>query len=137
MPRIIAIDYGMKRCGIAVTDELKIIASPLQTIPTEEIFSFLKNYFEKEITEKIIVGMPYDLQGRPTDATPLVNNFIHELKTKFPTFPIVTIDERYTSKLAVQSMVQSGKKKKERRDKNNIDKIAASILLENYLQMQA
>ncbi|MGL6022372.1 MAG: Holliday junction resolvase RuvX [Chitinophagaceae bacterium] len=136
MSRIISIDYGKKRCGIAITDELQIIATPLETIHTEIIFPFLTNYFKKEKIEKIIIGLPYDLQHRPTHATPLVEKFISELKNKFPTCHILTIDERFTSKLALQAIVQSGKKKKERQNKGNLDKIAACILLENYLQMQ-
>src|SRR4051812_21007245 len=112
MPRILAIDYGLKRTGIAVTDPLKIIANGLTTVDSKELISFLKKYFQQEAVELIIIGEPKNLDDSDTHGTPLVRKCISELRKHFPAIPLVTVDERYTSKLAVQSMVQSGMKKK-------------------------
>ena len=133
MPRILAIDYGLKRTGLAVTDPLKIIASGLTTVESKQLIPFLKNYFEGEAVELIIIGEPRNLDDSDTHATPLVLHCIRELEKNFPLIPVKKVDERYTSKLAVQSMVQSGMKKKDRRNKSLIDEIAATILLQEYL----
>jgi putative Holliday junction resolvase len=134
MPRILCIDYGKKRTGIAVTDPLKIIASALTTVETKELFTFLKNYFSKEEVELILIGEPKNLDDSDTHATPLVRQFIQKFKKDFPLKKIEMVDERYTSKLAVQAMIEMGMKKKDRRVKGNIDQIAAAIMLQEYLK---
>ena len=133
MARIICIDYGGKRTGLAVTDPLKIIATALTTVETKNLIPFLKNYFSKEEVELILIGEPLNLDDTPTHATPLVHNAIKQLRKEFPSLPLKTIDERFTSKLASQAMVEMGMKKKERRKKENIDQIAAAIMLQEYL----
>ncbi|MCK5370621.1 MAG: Holliday junction resolvase RuvX [Cyclobacteriaceae bacterium] len=134
MGRILAIDYGLKRTGLAVTDPLKIISSPLETVPTVGIFSWLKIYIEKEEVERIVVGMPVNLNKTDTDATEPVKSFIKKLKTTFPLISVSTEDERFTSKIARQTMIMGGMKKKDRRIKGNVDKISASIILQSYLE---
>ena len=134
MPRILCIDYGKKRTGIAVTDPLKIIASALTTVDTKSLFPFLKNYFQKEDVELVLVGEPKNWDESATHATPLVHQFIQKFKKDFPLKKIETVDERYTSKLAVQAMVEMGMKKKDRQKKENIDQVAAAIMLQEYLK---
>lgn len=131
--RILCIDYGGKRTGIAVTDPLKIIASALTTVETKDLFPFLKNYIKIEAVELILVGAPLNLNGSETHATPLVQQFINRLQKEISNIEIQTVDERYTSKMAVRAMVDMGMKKKERRKKENIDQIAATIMLQEYL----
>ena len=133
MARIICIDYGGKRCGLAVTDPLQIIATALTTVDTKELFTFLAEYFLKEPVELILIGEPLNLDNSPTDATPLVQKAIIDLGKKFPTIPIQTVDERYSSKNAVRAMVEMGMKKNDRRDKKTIDRVAATMLLQEYL----
>ena len=128
-----AIDYGLKRVGVAVTDPLKMIANPLDTIESKKIIDFIKSYSEKEEVERIIVGMPKNLQNQDTDATALVTKFITKLK-EVVNIPIETIDERFTSKMAFQSMIDSGMKKKDRQNKGTIDKVSATIILQDYLE---
>jgi putative Holliday junction resolvase len=134
MSRILCIDYGKKRTGIAVTDPLKIIATALITVQTKELISFLKKYFQQEEVELVLIGEPKNWDESDTDATPLVNQFIQKFKKEFPSVQIEKVDERYTSKLAVQAMVEMGMKKKDRRKKENIDQIAAAIMLQEYLR---
>ena len=134
MARILAIDYGKKRTGLAVTDPLKIIANGLTTVDTQKLFDFLKDYVAKEEVEKIIIGLPYQLDGRPTDATPSVLHCIRRLKNSFPTIPIVSVDEQFSSKLASRAMVEMGMKKKDRQKRELVDEIAATILLQEYMQ---
>ena len=134
MPRILCIDYGKKRTGIAVTDPLKIIATALTTVETSALINFLKNYFSAEKVELVLIGEPKNLDDSDTHATPLVNQFIQKFKKEFPLMKIEKVDERYTSKLAVQSMVAMGMKKKQRQKKENIDQIAAAIMLQEYLK---
>ena len=134
MPRILCIDYGKKRTGIAVTDPFKIIATALTTVDTKDLFAFLKNYFHQEQVELVLIGEPKNLDDSDTHATPLVNQFIQKFKKDFPLMKIETVDERYTSKLAVQAMVEMGMKKKNRQKKENIDQIAAAIMLQEYLK---
>ena len=124
----------MRRTGLAVTDPLKIIANGLTTVETKELMSFLKKYFQQEQVELIIIGEPKNLDDSDTHATPLVLKFIKELEKNFPAIPVKKVDERYSSKLAVQSMVESGMKKKDRRNKALVDEIAATIILQQYLQ---
>ena len=133
MPRILSIDYGGKRTGLAVTDPLKIIATGLCTVETPKLMSFLKEYLLKEEVELIIIGMPLNWDDTATHATPLVQNFIKQLQKNFPTLPIKEVDERFTSKLASQAMIQMGMKKKQRQNKAMIDEIAATIMLQEYL----
>ena len=133
MARIICIDYGGKRCGLAVTDPLQIIATALTTVDTKDLFTFLADYFKKEPVELILIGEPLNLDNTPTDATPLVKKAIIDLGKKFPTIPIQTVDERYSSKNAVRAMVEMGMKKLDRRDKKTIDRVAATMLLQEYL----
>ena len=134
MARIMAIDYGGKRTGIAVTDPLQIIASGLTTVDTKDLFSFLKEYFSKEQVELVIVGEPKNWDETDTHATPLVQKFIGKFKKDFPAIPLKTVDERYTSKMARQAMLDMGMKKKQRRDKKLVDEIAATILLQEYME---
>ncbi|MGH2644453.1 MAG: Holliday junction resolvase RuvX [Chitinophagaceae bacterium] len=134
MPRILAIDYGKKRIGIAVTDPLKIIASGLTTIPAHELIPFLKKYFAQEEVEKIIIGYPKNLNGTATDATALVEECVRILKKNFPGFPVLKMDERFTSKIASQSILASGVNKKQRQNKALTDEVSATILLQDYLQ---
>lgn len=134
MPRILCIDYGKKRTGIAVTDPLKIIATALTTVETKDLFAFLKRYFQTEAVELVLIGEPKNLDDSDTHATPLVNQFIKKFKKDFPLMKIETVDERYTSKLAVQAMIEMGMKKKDRQKKENIDQIAAAIMLQEYLK---
>ncbi|MFN3849359.1 MAG: Holliday junction resolvase RuvX [Spirosomataceae bacterium] len=134
MPRILAIDYGAKRTGIAVTDPLKIIASALDTIPTDKVIEFLKKYTQTEAVEAFVVGMPVNLDGSDTDGTHYVKKFIEELKNVFPAIPIHLQDERFTSKMAVSAMIAGGMKKKDRQVKGNIDKISATIILQSFME---
>lgn len=134
MSRIICIDYGGKRTGLAVTDPLKIIATALTTVDTKELIPFLKKYFLQETVELILIGEPLNLDDSATHATPLVKQAIVKLKKEFPHIPIQTVDERYTSKMASRAMIEMGMKKKDRQVKGNIDQIAATIMLQEYLQ---
>ena len=133
MARIICIDYGGKRCGLAVTDPLQIIATALTTVDTRDLFTYLAAYFAKEPVELILIGEPLNLDDTPTHATPLVKKAIIDLEKKFPAIPIKTVDERYSSKNAVRAMVEMGMKKQDRRDKKTIDRVAATMLLQEYL----
>lgn len=134
MGRILSIDYGGKRTGLAVTDPLKIIASGLGTVDTPKLMPFLKEYIGREPVELIIIGMPTNWDDSDTHATPLVKKFIGELKKAFPAIPVKEVDERYTSKLASQAMLQMGLKKKQRQNKRLVDEIAATIMLQEHLQ---
>jgi len=134
MARIICIDYGGKRTGLAVTDPFKIISTALTTVETKELIPYLKKYFEQETVELILIGEPYSLDGSETHATPLVREAIKQLEKAFPHIPIKTVDETFSSKMASKAMVEMGMKKKDRQVKGNIDKIAAAIMLQDYLQ---
>lgn len=132
--RIICIDYGGKRTGIAVTDPLQIIANALTTVETKNLIPFLKDYFSKEEVELILIGEPKNWDESDTHATPLVRKAIAELQKNFPRIPVQTVDERYTSKMAAQAMLEMGMKKKQRRQKGNTDQIAAAIMLQEFLE---
>ena len=135
MSRILAIDYGGKRCGIAVTDPLQIIASGLTTVSTIELLDFLSEYFTKEEVEKVVIGYPEKMENEKTpDSLPLIKNFIKKFKKKFPDMPIVKEDEHFTSKMAVNAMIQGGVKKMKRRNKALVDKISAALILQSYLE---
>ena len=133
MPRILSIDYGGKRTGIAVTDPLKIIATGLCTVETPKLMSFLKEYVSKEAVELVIIGMPLNLDDSATHITPQVEKFIGAFQKHFPSIPIKEVDERYSSKLASRAMIEMGMKKKQRRNKAMVDEIAATIILQEYL----
>lgn len=133
MPRILAIDYGIKRTGIAVTDELQIIASGLTTIPSETAITFFKDYFSKENVIKVLVGEPRQMNGQPSESTPIIEKFVADFKAAFPEMKVERVDERFTSKMAFQTMIDSGLKKKQRQNKGLVDEIAATILLQDYL----
>lgn len=133
MPRILALDYGGKRTGIAVTDPLKIIASALTTVPSNELLKFLQDYCSTEDVESFVIGYPVSLKGQTTDSTKLVEKFVEKLKSTFPEIPVNLIDERFTSKIAMQSMIASGMSKKDRREKGNVDKVSAVIILQDFL----
>lgn len=134
MARILCIDYGLKRTGIAVTDPLQIIATGLATVDSKDLLSFLKKYFRQEHVELIIIGEPKNLDDSETHATPLVNAIILKLEKEFPHIPLKRVDERFTSKLAKQAMIEMGMKKKDRRNKRTVDEIAATIMLQEYMQ---
>ncbi len=134
MARILAIDYGGKRTGLAVTDPMQIIATGLSTIDSKELIPYLKKYFVTELVELIIIGLPTNWDESDTHATPLVEAAIKKLKKEFPLIALKTVDERYTSKMAKDAMLQMGMKKKDRRIKGNVDIIAATIILQEYLQ---
>ena len=134
MPRIMAIDYGGKRCGVAVTDPMQIIATGLQMVPTQELMAFIKAYVAKEPVERFIIGEPKNLDNTPAQSAEMVNNFVKFLQRTFPDTPVEMLDERFTSKMASASMIESGMKKKDRRVKGNVDIISATIILQSYLQ---
>lgn len=134
MARILSIDYGKKRTGIAVTDPFQIIATGLTTVETPKLIPFLKDYFAKEPVELIIMGEPKNWDESDTHATPLVKKAVEKLKKEFPAIPIKMVDERYTSKMASQAMIEMGMKKMQRRNKALIDEIAATIMLQEYLR---
>ncbi len=133
MGRVIAIDFGKKRAGIAVTDPLQLISNNLTTIPAKEIYNFLTEYFSKEEVDKIVVGYPKNLNNKPSEAVIYINPFIKKLEKLFPDKEIILIDERFTSKIAVKSMIEGNVKKKKRMNKELIDKISANLILQSYL----
>ena len=133
MARIISIDYGGKRTGLAVTDPLQIIATGLAAVESKDLITYLQKYFIAEQVELIIIGMPTNWDDSDTHGTPLVKAAIKKLEKAFPTMPIKTLDERYTSKMAKAAMIEMGMKKKDRQIKSNVDVIAATIMLQEYL----
>lgn len=134
MPRILAIDYGLKRTGLAVTDPLKIIATALTTVESPKLIQFLKDYFKKEEVELIVIGEPKNWDESDTHATPLVKKLVEKLKKEFPNMPLKLVDERYTSKMASDAIIEMGIRKKDRRDKSLVDKVAATIILQEYMR---
>ena len=134
MARIMAIDYGLKRTGLAVTDPLQIIATGLMTIESSQLIPFLKDYFKKEPVELLLIGEPKNWDDSDTHATPLVRQVMVRLQREFPSIPLKAVDERYTSKMASRAMIDMGLKKKQRRNKALVDEIAATILLQEYLE---
>jgi putative holliday junction resolvase len=132
--RILAIDYGKKRTGLAVTDPLRIIATALETVPTHELLKFLKAYLLKETVDEFVIGMPRTLKNEDSETAPLVRKFIEELKSNFPGKPVHEVDERFTSRMAQRAMIDGGMKKKDRQEKGNVDKISATIILQSYLE---
>ena len=134
MGRILAIDYGTKRTGLAVTDPLRIIATALETVETKNVLDFLTGYCAKEPVDEIVIGLPRTLKNEDSETAPAVRVFAEELKKKFPDKPVHFVDERFTSSIAKQTMIDGGMKKKDRRDKSNVDKISAVLILQTYLQ---
>lgn len=133
MSRIIAIDYGIKRTGIAVTDDFQIIASGLTTVASDAVLSFLDTYFKTENVSTVLVGKPKQMNGQPSESAVIIDNFITKFKNKFPNMPVLRVDERFTSKMAFQTMIDSGLNKKQRQNKALIDEIAATIMLQDFL----
>ena len=131
--RILAIDYGLKRTGIAVTDEMQMIASGLTTVDSPKAIDFLKDYFTKEKVERVLIGEPKQMNGLPSQSAPLIEEFITKFTLQFPDMQLERVDERFTSKMAFQTMIDSGLKKKQRQDKALIDEISATIMLQDYL----
>lgn len=136
MGKILAIDYGKARCGIAETDDMQIIASGLETVETKNIFDFLKKYFSKNHVESIVVGLPIDLKGNLSEIEQEILKFIAQFKTEFPAIKVYRLDERFTSKMASFFISQSGKSKKKREEKGLIDKVSATIILQNFLEQK-
>ena len=134
MGRILAIDYGRKRCGIAVTDTLKICANGLPTVRSCDLMAFLKDYASKEEIDKIIVGEPKDLKGNPSESMRYITPFVNNLKKEFPSIPVEMYDERFTSTIAHQAMIEGGFKKKDRKEKGRADEMAAVLILTSFLE---
>jgi putative holliday junction resolvase len=133
MPRILSIDYGQKRTGIAVTDDFQIIASGLTTIPSATAIDFLKEYFSKENVEAVLIGEPKQMNGQPSESAPIIKGFVTHFTNHFPEMKVIRVDERFTSKMAFQTLIDSGLSKKKRQNKALIDEIAATIMLQDYL----
>ena len=136
MTRLLALDYGTKRVGIAVTDELQLIASGLCTVRTHDCMDFLIEYLSKESVSTIVLGIPKNLRNQNTDATPYVKGFAKQIRKQFPEMKVELIDERFTSKIAFQSMIGGGLKKKARQDKALVDEVSATLILQSYLEQQ-
>ncbi len=134
MGRILAIDYGRKRSGIAVTDPQQIIANGLKTIATQEIFTFLSDYFKKEKVDMVVIGYPKKMNNMPSEAVAYIHEFLKKFKSEYPGREYYLMDERFTSKIAFQTMIDGGLKKKQRQDKSLIDTISATIILQSYLE---
>ena len=133
MGRILAIDFGRKRTGLAVTDSLRITANPLITIPTHTLEQWLKEYFAKETVDEVVIGHPYQMNGEDSESMQYIQPFINRFRNVFPNIPLKEYDERFTSVIAHQAMIAGGMKKKQRQDKFVVDKIAACVILEGYL----
>lgn len=133
MSRILSIDYGQKRTGIAVTDELQIIASGLTTIPSASAIDFLKDYFSKEDVSVVLIGEPKQMNGEPSESASIIKGFVTHFTNHFPEMKVIRVDERFTSKMAFQTMIDSGLKKNQRKNKALIDEISATIMLQDYL----
>ena len=133
MGRALAIDYGIKRTGIAVTDPLRIIATPLETVPTDRLLAYLKTYASKESVDEFVIGMPKTLMNEDSAVAPHVRKFIIALRAAFPGVPIHEVDERFTSSMAQRAMIEGGMKKKDRQVKGNADKISATLILQSFI----
>ncbi|MBK6281563.1 MAG: Holliday junction resolvase RuvX [Draconibacterium sp.] len=135
MARILSIDYGNKRVGIAVTDPQQIIATRLTTVPTHTIWNFLNEYFQKELVEKVVVGYPLQMNNEASEAVRYINPFLKKFQVQYPEIILEIFDERFTSKIAFQTMIDGGLKKQQRQNKELIDGISATIILQNYLEL--
>jgi len=133
MARVLALDYGLKRTGIAITDELQLIASGLTTVATNDILDFLKNYLKEENVELFVIGKPKQMNNADSESETLIKPFILKLENEFPEIPIVRVDERFTSKMAFQTLIDSGLKKKKRANKALVDEVSATLILQSYL----
>lgn len=136
MGQILAVDFGKKRCGLAATDDLRIIASGLDTVETSILMEYLKKYFEKNIVDEVVIGLPTDLKGNMSEVEEDIQKFIEELKNEFPEVSVERFDERFTSKIASYFISQSGKNKKQRQEKGLIDKVSATLILQQYLEQK-
>jgi putative Holliday junction resolvase len=136
MGRILAIDYGQKRTGLAVTDPLQIIANSLITVPSNELIVFLQSYFIANEVELVVIGYPRQMNNTDSQAVVFIDGFLKNFKKKFPTMKFYLMDERFTSKMALQTMIDGGVKKQQRRDKALIDRISATIILQSYMEMR-
>ncbi|MDQ1769552.1 Holliday junction resolvase RuvX [Labilibaculum sp. A4] len=134
MARIVAIDYGRKRVGLAVTDPFQIIANGLDTVAAKDVLTYLEKYFQTEEVECIVVGYPKQMNNEDSESVKYLKPFLGQLKKKFPEIPIELVDERFTSKIAFQTMIDGGLGKKARRDKAMIDKVSAAIILQSYME---
>jgi putative Holliday junction resolvase len=132
--RIVALDIGRKRTGVAMTDPLRIIASPLETVPTHKLIDYLSDLFQKESIDILVVGYPRQMNNTLSEAVNYIKPVINSIKKKFPNMPIELVDERFTSKMAMQAMIDGGMKKKDRQVKSNVDKISAAIILQSYME---
>jgi putative Holliday junction resolvase len=129
-----AIDYGIKRTGLAVTDGLQIIATALETVETKSLIEYLKKYFQEEQVDELVVGMPKQMDNTDSDTAQYVRQFVTKVNAAFPDLPVRYADERFTSKIALRAMIDGGMKKKDRREKGNVDKISATLILQSYLE---
>ena len=136
MGQILAVDFGKKRCGLAATDDLRIIASSLDTVETSVLMEYLKKYFEKNTVDEVVIGLPTDLKGNMSEVEQDIQKFIEEFKNEFPEVSVVRFDERFTSKIASYFISQSGKNKKQRQEKGLIDKVSATLILQQYLEQK-
>lgn len=136
MGQILAVDFGKKRCGLAATDDLRIIASGLDTVETSVLMDYLKKYFEKNTVDEVVIGLPTDLKGNMSEVEQDIQKFIEELKNEFPEVSVERFDERFTSKIASYFISQSGKNKKQRQEKGLIDKVSATLILQQYLEQK-
>ena len=137
MGRIIGIDYGVKRIGLAVTDPLQIFASPLMTVMTTEFYKFITGYLETDVVDAFVIGYPVQMNNQPSASVTYINPFIKRLKKTYPEKHIYLADERFTSQMAIRTMVEGGVKKRDRQDKSMVDKISASIILQSYLDSRS
>ena len=136
MGQILAVDFGKKRCGLAATDDLRIIASGLDTVETTALMEFLRNYFDENSVDEVVIGLPTDLKGNMSEVEQDIQKFIEEFKNEFPEVSVVRFDERFTSKIASYFISQSGKNKKQRQEKGLIDKVSATLILQQYLEQK-
>ncbi len=136
MGQILAVDFGKKRCGLAATDDLRIIASGLDTVETSVLMEFLRNYFGENSVDEVVLGLPTDLKGNMSEVEQDIQKFIEEFKSEFPEVSVVRFDERFTSKIASYFISQSGKNKKQRQEKGLIDKVSATLILQQYLEQK-
>ena len=136
MGQILAVDFGKKRCGLAATDDLRIIASGLDTVETTVLMEFLRNYFSENSVDEVVIGLPTDLKGNMSEVEQDIQKFIEEFKNEFPEVSVVRFDERFTSKIASYFISQSGKNKKQRQEKGLIDKVSATLILQQYLEQK-
>ncbi|MDE6515681.1 MAG: Holliday junction resolvase RuvX [Bacteroidales bacterium] len=137
MGRILAIDYGQKRCGLAVTDPLKLIAHALETVPTANLDAYLADYLRREEVETVVVGLPLQMDATPSGSTRYIEPFVKRFRKQYPQIPVERVDERFTSKMAFQTMLAAGLKKKKRRDKGLVDALSATLILQTYMQKRA